>query len=63
MKELTKVEETEENEGTESIDKEQFNGKEIKIQVNKNKRILEHLTKFSQDIDDIKDKEGIIITR
>lgn len=47
MKELTKVEETEENEGTESIDKEQFNDKEIKIQVNKNKRILEHLTKFS----------------
>lgn len=56
VKELTKVEETEEK--TESVERDAFD-KEIKIQVNKNKRILEHLTKFSQDIDEIKDKEGM----
>jgi hypothetical protein len=44
IKELTKVEETEEK--SESVERDAFD-KEIKIQVNKNKRILEHLTKFS----------------
>jgi len=33
--------------------------KGISIKISKNKRILEHLTKFSQNIDDIRDKEGM----
>ena len=33
--------------------------KQIRIRINKNKKILEHLTKSSQDIDEIRDKEGM----
>jgi hypothetical protein len=67
LKQLTNVEETDENDKSDTAEKIPFsksfgvkvNKEEIKIQVNKNKRILDHLTKFSQDIDDIKDKEGM----
>lgn len=31
----------------------------FRIQVNKNKKILDHLTKFSQDLDQFRDKEGM----
>jgi len=40
------------------LDNGMINSK-FRIQVNKNKKILDHLTKFSQDIDQFRDKEGM----